>query len=187
MDHREPHLNIFQSMAWHFERASISVSMEEIRIVVVGDEKSGKSTLINRFISDSLPTSYKPTSFDKFLVTREISGTLYNLVVWDTSGSPNFDTVRPLSYGEADVFIVCFKVNSYSSYSAVQPLSPLRSVTLSLSTTWGLAGWPRSGPTPEPPYCSAAAWRTWGLTRTPSGRKYFHTNFPKIFSPILMP
>ena len=109
--------------------------MEEIRIVVVGDEKSGKSTLINRFISDSLPTSYKPTSFDKFLVTREISGTLYNLVVWDTSGSPNFDTVRPLSYGEADVFIVCFKVNSYSSYSTVQPLSPLRSVTPALSTT----------------------------------------------------
>ena len=29
--------------------------MEEIRIVVVGDEKSGKSTLINRFIKDSLP------------------------------------------------------------------------------------------------------------------------------------
>ena len=48
--------------------------MEEIRIVVVGDEKSGKSTLINRFIKDSLPASYKPTSFDKFLVTREISG-----------------------------------------------------------------------------------------------------------------
>ena len=84
--------------------------MEEIRIVVVGDEKSGKSTLINRFVSDSLPASYKPTSFDKFLVTREISGALFNLVVWDTSGSPNFDTVRPLSYGEADVFIICFKV-----------------------------------------------------------------------------
>ena len=84
--------------------------MEEIRIVVVGDEKSGKSTLINRFIKDSLPASYKPTSFDKFLVTREISGSLYNLVVWDTSGSHSFDTVRPLSYGEADVFIICFKV-----------------------------------------------------------------------------
>jgi Rho family GTPase 3 len=85
--------------------------MEEIRIVVVGDEKSGKSTLINRFVSDSLPASYKPTSFDKFLVTREISGALFNLVVWDTSGSPNFDTVRPLSYGEADVFIICFKIS----------------------------------------------------------------------------
>ena len=72
------------------------------------------SVIINRFISDSLPTSYKPTSFDKFLVTREISGALYNLVVWDTSGSPNFDTVRPLSYGEADVFIICFKVKTFS-------------------------------------------------------------------------
>ena len=94
--------------------------MEEIRIVVVGDEKTGKSTLINRFISDSLPTSYKPTSFDKFLVTREISGVLYNLVVWDTSGSPNFDTVRPLSYSEADVFIICFKVKVIPALNLIQ-------------------------------------------------------------------
>ena len=111
--------------------------MEEIRIVVVGDEKSGKSTLINRFISDSLPASYKPTSFDKFLVTREISGVPYNLVVWDTSGSQNFDTVRPLSYGEADVFIICFKVKQfYSLYDDDDTITAvIRSVTRCLSTT----------------------------------------------------
>lgn len=34
-----------------------------------------------------------------------------NLTIWDTSGSQNFDTVRPLSYGEADVFIICYKVS----------------------------------------------------------------------------
>ena len=38
-----------------------------------------------------------------------------NLTIWDTSGSQNFDTVRPLSYGEADVFIICYKVG-YTNY-----------------------------------------------------------------------
>ena len=85
--------------------------MEEIRIVVVGDERCGKTSLITRFISDTLPASYKPTSFDKFLVTKDISGSLFNLTVWDTSGSASFDTVRPLSYGEADIFIICFKIS----------------------------------------------------------------------------
>ena len=89
--------------------------MEEIRIVVVGDERCGKTSLIPRFISDTLPASYKPTSFDKFLVTKDVSGCLYSLTVWDTSGSANFDTVRPLSYGEADVFIICFKVRVSAS------------------------------------------------------------------------
>ena len=40
-----------------------------------------------------------------------MGGELFNIIVWDTSGSNNFDTVRPLSYGEADVFIVCFKIS----------------------------------------------------------------------------
>ena len=66
--------------------------------------------LIPRFINNSTPASYKPTSFDKFLTTREVYGAPCSLTVWDTSGSQNFDTVRPLSYGEADVFIICFKV-----------------------------------------------------------------------------
>ena len=66
--------------------------------------------LIPRFINNSTPASYKPTSFDKFLTTREVCGAPCSLTVWDTSGSQNFDTVRPLSYGEADVFIICFKV-----------------------------------------------------------------------------
>jgi len=83
----------------------------DIQIVVVGDEKSGKTSLISRFINNFIPTSYKPTSFDKFLATKEVCGDLYNLTVWDTSGSQNFDTVRPLSYGEADVFIICFNIS----------------------------------------------------------------------------
>jgi len=88
------------------------MELSDIHIVVVGDEKCGKTSLISRFISNTTPASYKPTSFDKFLTSREVSGEPCNLTVWDTSGSQNFDTVRPLSYGEADVFIICFKVSS---------------------------------------------------------------------------
>ena len=30
--------------------------------------------------------------------------------VWDTSGSTSYDSVRPLSYSEADIFLVCFSI-----------------------------------------------------------------------------
>ena len=44
----------------------------DIRIVVIGDEKCGKTVLISRFINNSIPPSYKPTSFDKFLTSKEV-------------------------------------------------------------------------------------------------------------------
>jgi len=95
------------------------MELSDIHIVVVGDEKCGKTNLISRFISNTTPASYKPTSFDKFLTSREVGGEPCSLTVWDTSGSQNFDTVRPLSYGEADVFIICFKVGDpISLYNA---------------------------------------------------------------------
>ena len=44
----------------------------DIRIVVIGDEKCGKTVLISRFINNSIPPSYKPTSFDKFITSKEV-------------------------------------------------------------------------------------------------------------------
>lgn len=44
----------------------------DLRIVVIGDEKCGKTVLISRFINNSIPSSYKPTSFDKFITSKEV-------------------------------------------------------------------------------------------------------------------
>jgi len=85
--------------------------LKEIRVVVVGDEKCGKTSLISRFISDHVPGVYKPTGFDKFFTAKELGGEIVNFTVWDTSGSTNYDSVRPLSYSEADIFIICFKIS----------------------------------------------------------------------------
>jgi len=84
---------------------------KEIRVVVVGDEKCGKTSLISRFISDNVPGVYKPTGFDKFFTTKDLAGELVSFTVWDTSGSTSYDSVRPLSYSEADIFIICFKIS----------------------------------------------------------------------------
>ena len=33
-----------------------------------------------------------------------------SFTIWDTSGSPAYDSIRPLSYNEADIFMLCFSV-----------------------------------------------------------------------------
>jgi Ras-related C3 botulinum toxin substrate 1 len=39
-----------------------------------------------------------------------------NLGLWDTAGQEDFDRLRPLSYPQTDVFLICFSVASPASF-----------------------------------------------------------------------
>jgi len=41
-----------------------------------------------------------------------VDGQCINLGLWDTAGQEDFDRLRPLSYNNTDVFLVCFSVMS---------------------------------------------------------------------------
>lgn len=43
-----------------------------------------------------------------------------NLGVWDTVGQEDYDQLRPLSYPQTDIFLVCFSVVSLSSFENVR-------------------------------------------------------------------
>jgi small GTP-binding protein len=43
-----------------------------------------------------------------------------SLELWDTAGQEEYDRVRPLSYPNTDVFLVCFSINSRSSFNNVR-------------------------------------------------------------------
>ena len=53
-------------------------------------------------------------------VTVKIDGKPYTLVLFDTKANEVFDMLRPLSYTETDVFLVCFSVVSPSSFENVK-------------------------------------------------------------------
>lgn len=39
-----------------------------------------------------------------------------SLALFDTAGQPDFDRLRPLSYPQTDVFIICFALDSRASF-----------------------------------------------------------------------
>merc|ERR1712154_81143 len=41
------------------------------------------------------------------------------LDLWDTAGQEEFDRIRPLSYRNANYFILCFAVNSQTSFESI--------------------------------------------------------------------
>ncbi len=49
-----------------------------------------------------------------------IGGEPYTLGLFDTAGQEDYDRLRPLSYPQTDVFLVCFSVVSPSSYENVK-------------------------------------------------------------------
>jgi Ras-related C3 botulinum toxin substrate 1 len=49
-----------------------------------------------------------------------VDGIPIKLDLWDTAGQEEYDRLRPLSYPDTDVFLMCFSINSQSSFHNVQ-------------------------------------------------------------------
>eukprot|EP00116_Pleurobrachia_bachei_P010865 sb/3471127/ len=91
-----------------------------IKVVVVGDGAVGKTCLLISYAKNSFPTAYVPTVFDNYSVTVVIGGDPYIVGLFDTAGQEDYDRLRPLSYANTDVFLVCFNINLHPSFENVK-------------------------------------------------------------------
>ncbi|XP_054865579.1 rho-related GTP-binding protein RhoH [Amphiprion ocellaris] len=91
-----------------------------VKCVLVGDSAVGKTALLVRFTSETFPDSYKPTVFENTGVEVYMDGVQISLGLWDTAGNDNFRQIRPRSYQQADVVLICYSVANPSSLASVQ-------------------------------------------------------------------
>uniref|UniRef100_A0A452S3Y0 Rho family GTPase 3 n=1 Tax=Ursus americanus TaxID=9643 RepID=A0A452S3Y0_URSAM len=89
------------------------------KIVVVGDSQCGKTALLHVFAKDCFPENYVPTVFENYTASFEIDTQRIELSLWDTSGSPYYDNVRPLSYPDSDAVLVCFDISRPETLDSV--------------------------------------------------------------------
>lgn len=96
------------------------VPLQHLKLVICGDEKTGKSKLFDRIINDTYTEQYFQTIGSDFQTThRVVPGANVELEVWDTAGSPQYRSILNIFFNNADIVVVVFDVTNKKSYEAV--------------------------------------------------------------------
>ena len=85
------------------------------KLVIVGDGACGKTCLLIVFSKDQFPEVYVPTVFENYVADIEVDGKNVELALWDTAGQEDYDRLRPLSYPDTDVILMCYSIDSPDS------------------------------------------------------------------------
>ena len=96
--------------------------VSKFKVVFLGDESSGKTSVIRRAIEDKFTKDYEATlGVDLFTKTISIPGKKdIRLQVWDTSGQERFKASIPSYIRNCHVAIIAFEVSSRKQFDSIE-------------------------------------------------------------------
>ena len=100
--------------------------MKELKILTIGAEGAGKSSIILRFAQKEWIPSYSPTIQDIYHTTLEHHNHNYTLDILDTAGHDDYSHMRDLFMKQCDGVLCIFDICDSQSFSiATQQLKRL--------------------------------------------------------------
>ena len=90
--------------------------MQAIKCVLVGDLTVGKTCLLESYTSGAYQIPYPKMVHDNYSANVIVDERQVNLGLWDTAAQEDYDRLRPISYPQTQVFLVCFSVVDPSSF-----------------------------------------------------------------------
>ncbi|KAK0484011.1 ras family-domain-containing protein [Armillaria novae-zelandiae] len=87
------------------------------KIVLLGDQSVGKTSLITRFMYDTFDNTYQATIGIDFLSkTMYLEDRTVRLQLWDTAGQERFRSLIPSYIRDSSVAIIVFDITNRSSF-----------------------------------------------------------------------
>lgn len=90
------------------------------KLVVIGDGAAGKTSLLIAYRDGIFRPEYLPTVFENSTAVVPVESKMVELSLWDTAGQEDYDRLRPLSYLESNVILVCFALDKPQSLENVE-------------------------------------------------------------------
>lgn len=88
-------------------------------------------TFVHTYLTFDACQVYVPTVFENYVADVEVDGKHVELALWDTAGQEDYDRLRPLSYPDSHVVLICFAVDSPDSLdNVVEKVSAAHTSTL---------------------------------------------------------
>lgn len=96
-----------------------SSTMRKFKLVFLGEQSVGKTSLITRFMYDTFDGNYQATIGIDFLSkTMYLDDRTVRLQLWDTAGQERFRSLIPSYIRDSSVAIVVYDVTSRESFKA---------------------------------------------------------------------
>ena len=87
------------------------------KVVAVGDSYSGKTCMLYTYVNATYPYDKLHALLDRYV--KDLSSSL-TLELVDTAGCHKYETLRPLSYVNTNVFLLCYDVSRREDFSKLE-------------------------------------------------------------------
>ena len=94
----------------------------EIKVIIVGNGRVGKTSLMTRFVEDAFTFAYTKTIGVDYLEKRMLVPAIHEMVtfyIYDTAGQEEYDALTKSYYKGAGIAIVAFSAVDRASFDAV--------------------------------------------------------------------
>ena len=108
-------------MANNLTSENSTVSKLKYKVVFLGDQSVGKTSIIHRFIYDSFDENYQATIGIDFMSHKMyVEDKIIILNLWDTAGQERFKSLIPSYIKDSAVAIVIYDITSRQSFQSVE-------------------------------------------------------------------
>lgn len=97
-------------------------STYNIKVAVIGEWSTGKTSLVERMVHGRWKTCQSSTIGCAFYSLRKMSkfGIPVVYQIWDTAGQERYRSLTSMYYRNADIVIICFDLSDIRSYRSIE-------------------------------------------------------------------